>query len=145
MKIELPMSDVLHEGSFPSDFHNLHTSLEAFRRDLHPADSLNEPYGWGYERASEDTPDLDPADLSPGGAVLWIYYVMPRKGRTRATGILLDGSERALVEALDAVAATVLPRLSKAWGPLLSVTMTRLANAVDTLAAAGLTGEGEEG
>jgi hypothetical protein len=145
MKIELPLSDALHEPSFPADHHNLHTTVEAFRRDLRPADSLNEPYGWGYEAATTDTPDLDPADLSLGASVLWIYYVMPRKGRTRATGILLDGSERALVEALDAVAATVLPRLSKAWGPLLSATMTRLANVVDTLTAAGLTGEdGEE-
>jgi len=136
MKIELPLSDALHEASFPADFHTLHTSVEAFRRDLRPADSLNEPYGWGYETATTDTPDLDPADLTLGGYVLWIYYVQPRKGRTAATGILLDGSERALVQAIDAVAATVLPRLAKAWGPLFSATMTRLAGVVDALGIA---------
>jgi len=136
MKIELPLSDASDEASFPADFHNLHTTVEAFRRDLLPADSLNEPYGWGYETATTDTPGLDPADLPLGGSVLWIYYVMPRKGRTRATGILLDGSERALTQAMDAVAATVLPRLAKAWGPLLSAAMTRLANAVDALGIA---------
>lgn len=136
MKIELPLSDALHEASFPTDFHTLHTTVEEFRRDLRIVDSLNEPYGWGYAEADEDTPDLIPADLGLGTHVLWIYFVMPRKGRTQATGILLDGSESALTRALDAVAATILPRLAKAWGPLLSATMTRLASVVDALGVA---------